>query len=295
MPFKSSTGIKIAPFLFILPFFLHQAVFNLYPTIYGFWISLYSGVSKLTFVWFQNYAYVLEDERFWKSMLNGVKLTCGSLFIVLPIALGVALLINQPFVERRKGMFATFFFTPNITSAVAVAIVFSFIYNREIGILNSFLGLFGVESIAWLESPKWTIPALIIMVTWRYLGINILYFLAGLQNIPHELIEAAKIDGANAIQRLWHITLPLLRPIMTFIVFQAIIGSFSMFAEAYLLANNGGGPNDSLLFPTMYMYEQAFRFQKFGYSSAIGYVFTLILLIVGLIQIKLFQEQDDRR
>jgi ABC-type sugar transport system permease subunit len=225
-------------------------------------------------------------------MMNGLKATGGSVFIILPIALLVALLINQPFIEKKKGLFATFFFTPNITSAVAVAIIFGLIFNKPFGILNNALAVVGIDPIGWLENPKWTIPALIILLTWRYLGINILYFLAGLQNIPQEITEAAKIDGANPVQRLWYVTLPLLRPIMTFIVFQAIIGSFTMFAEPFVLAGPGqSGPEQSLLFPTMYIYQQAFRLQNFGYSSAIGYVFTLILLIVGMIQIKMFQEK----
>jgi arabinosaccharide transport system permease protein len=288
---KPSHWLKLAPFLFISPFFIHFAVFNLYPTVYGFWVSLYAGVSKLTFVEFRNYGFVLQDEKFWKSMWNGLQLTGGSVFIILPIALGVALLINQPFVEKRKGLFATFFFTPNITSAVAVAIVFGLIFNKQFGSLNVILSFVGMSPIAWLENPRWTIPALILLSTWRYLGINILYFLAGLQNIPSELIEAAKMDGANLFQRFWRITLPLLRPILTFIVFQAIIGSFNMFAEAYLLAGGGSGPDNSLLFPTMYLYEQAFRSQNFGYSSAIGYVFTFILLAIGMLQLRMFQER----
>ncbi|TDF92605.1 carbohydrate ABC transporter permease [Paenibacillus piri] len=292
MRIKSSAWIKLAPFLFICPFFVHFAVFQLYPIVYGFWLSLYRGIGKLTFAGLKNYSLVIQDDVFWKSMWNGLKATGGSVFIILPIALGVALLINQPFIEKKKGWFATFFFTPNITSAVAVAIIFGLIFNRSFGILNQIIGLLGIDPIAWLENPKWTIPALILLLTWRYLGINILYFLAGLQNIPQELSEAARIDGANPLQRLWYVTLPLLRPIMTFIVFQAIIGSFTMFAEPFVLAGPGqSGPEQSLLFPTMYLYQQAFRLQNFGYSSALGYVFTLILLFVGMIQIRLFQEK----
>jgi arabinosaccharide transport system permease protein len=289
---KQSKWFKLAPYLFISPFVIHFAVFSLYPTLYGFWLSLYQGVSKLTYSGFKNYLLVMNDDVFWKSMWNGLKASGGSVFIILPIALMVALLINQPFVERKKGWFATFFFTPNITSAVAVAIIFGFIFNRSFGILNTVLAFAGIDPIGWLENPKWTLPALIILLTWRYLGINILYFMAGLQNIPKELTEAAKIDGANAVQRLWYVTLPLLRPIMTFIVFQAVIGSFTMFAEPFVLAGPGqSGPEQSLLFPTMYIYQQAFRLQNFGYSSAVGYVFTVILLIVGIIQIRLFQEK----
>ncbi|MFH5184957.1 carbohydrate ABC transporter permease [Paenibacillus sp. TAB 01] len=295
MIWKPSLLVKAAPFVFIAPFFIHFAAFHVYPTFYGLYLSLHAGIGKLTFIGAKNYELVLQDSRFWNSMWNGVKLTGGSVFIILPVALGVALLVNQPFVEKRKGFFATFFFTPNITSAVAVALIFSLIFNRSFGVLNALLSMVGIEPVAWLQNPNWTMPALILVSLWRYLGINILYFMAGLQNIPHELIEAAKMDGANAVQRFWNVTLPMLRPILTFIVFQAIVGSFNMFAEAYLLAGGGGGPGDSLLFPTMYLYEQAFRSQNFGYSSAIGYVFTAILLLVGALQLKLFQENNPTR
>jgi len=289
---KPSTRIRLAPFLFISPFFIHFAIFGVYPMLYGLWLSMQSGIGKTSFVGLQNYKLVVGDSDFWNAMGNGLELTLGSVFVVLPIALGVALLINQPAVARRKGLFATFFFTPNITSAVAVGIIFGLVFNRDFGVLNAFLGWFGVDPIGWMSNPKWTMPALILLVTWRYLGINILYFLAGLQNVPSELIEAAKIDGANVLQRFWNVTLPMLRPIMAFIVFQAILGSFNMFAEAYLLTGKSGGPQDSLMFPTMYLYEQAFKLQNFGYASAIGYIFTTVLLIVGVLQLKMFNLRE---
>ncbi len=282
----------MAPYLFILPFFLAYAIFGLYPTLYGLWLNLHTGINEYVFVGLQNFSMVLNDSLFWKSMWNGTKLAFGSLFIILPLALAVALLINQPFIAKRKGYFATFFFTPNITSAVAVAFIFGLIFNRDFGVLNVLLGMIGIEPIAWLRNPLWTMPALIIVTTWRYLGINILYFLAGLQNVPRELIEAAKIDGASAFQRFLYVTLPLLRPVMMFIVFQAILGSYNMFTEAFLLGNRGFGPQNSLLFPTSLLYDQAFRGQNFGYSAALGYVFTMIMLIVSLFQLRLFRLKD---
>jgi ABC-type sugar transport system permease subunit len=290
---KPADRVKAAPYLFIMPFFLFFAVFGLFPILYGFWISLHSGISEYVFVGLDNYLLVVQDPLFWKSMGNGAKLAAGSFFVVLPLALGVALLINQPHIAKRKGYFATFFFTPNITSAVAVAFIFGLVFNRDFGVLNAVLGRLGVEPISWTRDPRWTIPALIIVVTWRYLGINILYFLAGLQNVPQELIEAAKIDGASPFQRLVHVILPLLKPVMMFIVFQALLGSFNMFTEAYLLAGKGGGPQNSLLFPTTLLYDQAFRLQNFGYSAALGYVFTMIMLVFSLFQLKMFNLREQ--
>ncbi|GGD79723.1 carbohydrate ABC transporter permease [Paenibacillus nasutitermitis] len=282
-----------APFLFISPFFIAYAVFGLYPMLYGFWLSLQKGSSDYSFAGFANYLYVLKDLFFWKAMWNGTQLALGSLVIILPVALGVALLLSRPAVAGKKGFFATFFFTPNITSAVAVGIIFKLILERDSGVLNKFLSLFGVEPIGWLKDPAWTMPALIILCTWKFLGVNILYFLAGLQSVPQELIEAAKIDGAKPLQRLGYVILPLLRPIMTFVVFQCLLGSFGMFSEAFILAGSGFGPENSLVFPTSYLYDQAFRRLDFTYSAALGYVFTILMLVVGMIQLKLFNVKNQ--
>jgi ABC-type sugar transport system permease subunit len=282
-----------APFLFISPFFLAYAVFGLYPMLYGFWLSLQKGTSDYSFAGFSNYIFVLKDAFFWKSMWNGTQLAFGSLFIILPIALSVALLLNRPNISSKKGFFATFFFTPNITSAVAVGIIFKLLLERDSGVLNHLLSFFGVVPIGWLKDPSWTMPALIILCTWKYLGINILYFLAGLQSVPKELIEAAKIDGAKPTQRLWYIILPLVRPIMTFVVFSTLLGSYGMFGEAFILAGSGFGPENSLVFPTSYLYDQAFRRLDFTYSSALGYVFTILMLIIGIIQLKLFNVKNQ--
>lgn len=291
--FNSAFRFKMAPFLFICPFFIVYAIFGLYPSLFGLWLSFHQGMDTYNFAGLQNYILVLKDQLFWKSMWNGTKLAIGSLFFILPFALGIALLINRPHIAKRKGYFATFFFSPNITSAVAVGIMFGFIFNHESGVLNMFLGLFGIEKISWLNDPVWTMPSLILLCTWRYLGVNILYFMAGLQNVPADLIEAAKIDGANPFQRLWHVTIPMLRPIMTFIVFQAILGSYSMFGEVFILAGKGFGPEQSLIFPTSYMYDTAFRGNDFPYSSALGYVFTILMLIIGLIQLKFFNVKNQ--
>ncbi|KKI91098.1 hypothetical protein WQ54_16735 [Bacillus sp. SA1-12] len=290
---KPATRLKFAPYLFISPFFILFVIFGLYPILYGLWLSVHSGIDVQVFSGLKNFKLVLTDLMFWKSMWNGTQLALGSLLVVLPIALGVALLINQPFIAKRKGHFATFFFTPNITSAVAVGIIFGMIFNKDFGLLNASLNFFGIESIGWLTDPQWTIPSLILLTVWRFLGINILYFMAGLQNVPNELIEAAKIDGANVFQRFMFITLPLLQPIMMFIVFQAVIGSYNMFTEAFLLGNKGFGPQNSLIFPTMYLYDQGFRMLNFNYSAALGYVFTIIMLIVSLFQLKMFNLKDQ--
>jgi ABC-type sugar transport system permease subunit len=288
MLLKSSTRLKLAPILFICPFFIAYAIFGLYPFLFGLWLSFHQGTDTYIFSGFENYVQVMKDSLFWKAIWNGTKLALGSLFFILPVALGIALLINRPNIAKKKGYFATFFFSPNITSAIAVGVVFNLLFNQESGVINMFLSLFNIEKIGWLTDSFWTMPALILLCAWRYMGVNILYFMAGLQNVPQDLIEAAKMDGAMAFQRFWHITLPMLRPMMTFIVFQGILGSYSIFGEVFIIANKGFGPEQSLIFPTGYIYDESFRQSNFPYSASMGYVFTILMLLIGLIQLKFF-------
>jgi ABC-type sugar transport system permease subunit len=283
----------MAPYLFISIFFIAYGVFGFYPTLYGLWLSFQGGIDHFTFVGFKHYIEVFHDALFWQSMWNGTKMALASLLIITPLAMGVAILINQRRIAKYKGFFATFFFTPNITSAVAVGVIFSLIFDPSVGMLNRLIGLFGLPSVQWLQDPHWTMPSLVIVIIWRALGINILYCLAGLQNVSQDLGEAAKIDGANSFQSFWHITLPAMRPVMAFIVFQAILGSYNMFTEAFVLAGKGFGPADSLVFPTTYLYQQAFQAENYGYSAAVGWVFTLILVIIGIVQLKFFRLREE--
>lgn len=189
---------------------------------------------------------------------------------------------------RAGSFFRLFYFTPNITSGVVVAIIFGLVFDFEYGLINNWLlAPLGIAKQRWMQNASLIMPAIIIVGLWRYTGINALYFLAGLQNIPHELNEAAQIDGATRGQVFRHITLPLLRPVVLFTVVIAIIGSYNLFGEPFLLAGAEGGVRNAGLFMTMYLYLNAFRYMKFGYASAIGYALTLIILALSLLQLRL--------
>ncbi len=292
------TSSKIKPYLFISPFYIWYAVIGIYPLLYGLWLGFMKqkSTNEMVYVGFDNYAKLIRDERFWKAMINTVEYTCGSLFVILPIALLVALALKSKAVEKIKGVVSSILFSPNVTSVLVVSIVFGYLLKTQDGVINALLESIGIKPIKFLFDTRWAIPSIIIMGTWRYVGINSLYFLAGLQNIPEEIIEASTIDGATPWRRFWSITLPMLKPVMTFIVFQAIVGSFGIFGEPYLLSKvsggNIGGINDSMLFPTVYMYIKAFRESNFGYGAAVGYMLSVFILLVTLVQLQLFREKD---
>jgi ABC-type sugar transport system permease subunit len=171
---------------------------------------------------------------------------------------------------------------------VVVAIIFGLVFNYEYGLINNYLlKPFGLESVRWLQEPVYIMPAMIILGLWRYTGINALYFMAGLQNISPEVKEAAIIDGASRWQAFRFVTLPLLRPVMIFVMTFAIVGSYNLFGEGAVLVGAEGGPSNAGLFMTMYLYLTGFRFLKFGYAAAIGYALALIILVLTLIQLRI--------
>jgi ABC-type sugar transport system permease subunit len=234
-----------------------------------------------------NYLTLLSDELFRKSLVNTSYYALGSLFVIVPAALGLALAL---FIRNLRGreFFRLFFFSPHITSGVVVAIIFSLVFNTEYGLINNFILVpLGLEKVRWLQDPAFVMPSIILLGMWRYVGINALYFMAGLQNIPVEVREAAVIDGATRWQVFRYVTLPLLRPVVIFVMTVAIIGSYNLFGEPAVLVGVEGGPSNSGLFMTMYLYLNGFRFLKFGYASAIGYALALIIILLTLIQLRL--------
>jgi arabinosaccharide transport system permease protein len=279
-----------APYLFISPFFIGYAIFFLYPVLWALYLSFFQQIgigAPAKWVGLGNYIRLFSDDRFIKAVVNTTYYAAGSLFLILPAALLLGVVFNMRNL-RGSTFFRLFYFTPNITSGVVVAAIFGLVFDTEYGLLNNWLlGPLGLPKIRWLQDAVFIMPAIIVLGIWRYTGINALYFLAGLQNIPHELNEAAQIDGATRWQAFRHITLPLLRPVILFTVIIAIIGSYNLFGEPFLLVGAEGGPRNAALFVTMYLYLNGFRYMKFGYASAIGYALTIIILVLSLIQLRL--------
>lgn len=275
-----------APYLFISPFFVFFAVFGLYPILYSLYLSFFKGFGfeEKTFFGLGNYAYMLGDPRYIEAVLNTTYYALGSVFILAPLALAF-----QSRYLVFKSFFKVAFFFPAIMSFVVIAVIFLRVFDTDFGLLNTFLGWFGLGPVGWLTDPRVVMPSLILMGIWTYLGINSLYWLAGLSNISRDLYDAAHVDGASRWETFWYVTLPLLRPVTLFVVIQAIVGSYNLFAQPLLFFNPPGGPSDSALTITLYLYIQGFQFFNVGYASAIAYSMFVILLVLSLINIWLFR------
>jgi ABC-type sugar transport system permease subunit len=279
---------KIAPYLFVAPFFILFVAFFFYPTGHAFWLSFHrqTGLSTAQWIGMRNYADLLKDPRFLRSVWNTTYFALGSVFIQLPIAFLLALAFDSVFARRFTQVYRTAFFFPVLTSAVVISLIWVLVLSTDFGMLNAALVAIGLPRIPWLLSTRWAMPAVILLGVWTWSGFNAFYFLAGLQGIPHELKEAAMIDGAGRLQILTRVTIPLLRPVTMFVVTQSIIGSYSLFAQPFLLT--GGGPSDATLTIVMYLYFSGFSAFKMGYASAIGYSLVMIVFVLSAINLRLF-------
>ncbi len=295
---KSGKSIlrTINPYLFIAPFFISFFVFTLYPTIQGFMMSMtkYLSIEEVINVGFDNYIKIFTDEKFLISLKNTVLLTIfGSILAIISLALLVGTMINSKKMKKFQGAMTTVLFLPNITSVVVIGIIFSYLLKTDGGVLNEILGAVGIGPFAFLKDPDWALFSMIVLVVWRHLGMNTLYILSGLQNISDDVLEAAQIDGAGKIKTFFLITLPLLKPMMEFVIFQAIVGSFSIFGEPLMLVGSGGGEDYSMLYPNVYIYDAAFTDMRFGYSAALGFTLGAIILIITMIQRKVMNRKEN--
>ncbi len=281
----------VAPYLFILPFFAIYAAFLLYPTLSALWLSFHEAVAldTPTFTGLDNYVRLVQDERYLHALRNTTAYALASVFVLSPLALVVALAIRSFLVPSAnlKSFYRIALFVPFVTSFVVIALMFSLVFNKDFGLLNSFFSSIGLPKLNWLRSERLAMVSIILVGIWTYLGVNSLYFLAGLQNIPEELHEAAAIDGAGRWKRFLYITLPLLRPTILFVVIQATIFSYQLFEIPFLLTR--GGPSDATLFLSIYLYEVGFSQFDRGYAAAIGYSMALISIGLAVIQLYLFR------
>ncbi len=284
---------RSAPYLFIAPFFLLFLSFWIYPVFYSLYLSFFSatGLGPRTFVALDNYTRLVGDGRFIRSVINTSTYAAASVFILAPLALMVAIALNSSYTRYLKNLYRLIYFIPVITSGVVIGIMFGVVFDYAYGLLNNFIARIGIEPIPWIRSSQWALRSIILLGIWIWLGLNSLYFLAGLQNIPNEFYESAIIDGANAPQRFRFITLPMLRPVTMFVVIQAIIGSYILFDQVWVLT--AGGPQDSTLTMTIYLYLIGFRQFRLGYASAIAYSLVFIVLGLTLVVLLVFRKFGD--
>lgn len=277
------------PYLFIAPAVILFSVFMLYPIISSFILSFQTGQgATLTFVGLDNYKRLLSDEIFHTALKNTFILLVIQVPIMVLLALVLASLLNSALL-RMKGFFRVTFFLPAVTSLVAYSIIFSIMLMND-GVVNQLLTSLGFKAIPWLNDPFWAKASLIIAMTWRWVGYNMVIYLAGLQNIPEELYEAASMDGASRIRQFFFITVPQLKPVILFTVVLSTIGTLQLFDEPFVLTK--GGPSDATLTIGMYLYQTGFRYFDFGYASTIAYVIVILIGIMTFIQFKITGDQE---
>lgn len=275
-----STTDALWAYLFIAPFFVIFVVFQLFPITATFFVSLHRwpALGSASFTGFRNFGLLLTDPTFWKSVGNTFSIWFLSTVPMLFFALILAVFLDST-VLRARGFFRLASFIPNVTSTVAVGIVFAVIFGHRYGILNHLLAQFGFERVNWQGSYFGTHVAIAVMVMWRWTGYNAIIYLAGLQSLPGELYEVARIDGAGQIRQFFSITIPLLRPIMVFTVILSTIGGMQLFAEPLIF---GTGSQSQGLTLTLYLYQEAFGRFSFGYASGIAWMLFIIIVLFSL-------------
>jgi multiple sugar transport system permease protein len=268
---RSHAGIWFAaPALAALGvFFVLPVSASLLLSLTDFDIYALADPDSLRFVGLANYARLLADASFWNALANTLTFAAIGGTLSVLVSLGGALLLEAP-LARARGFFRTVYFLPVVTTLVAVAIVWRFLYHPRIGLLNRALEAVGLPAVDWLGDPSFAMPAIIALAVWKNFGWNLVIFAAGLQAIPARLYEAARLDGASGWQQLRHVTLPLLLPTTTFVVLMTAIGSLQLFAEPYVMTQ--GGPGDATRSLVLLMYEQGFRWWNLGYAAAIAFV-----------------------
>ena len=276
---------------FLTPALVVLVVFFFVPVIAGFALSvtdfdLYAigDISNLRFIALRNYGAVLRSDVFWTAFVNTLYFSLIGGPLTVAASLAAALLVNAK-ATRLKPLFRTVFFAPVVTTLVAVAVVFRFLYNPRFGMINRALESVGIAPIDWLGDPKWAMPAIILLAVWKNFGYNMIIFIAGLQNVPEELYEAARIDGAGEWKQFRHVTLPMLGPTFLFVGIVTAIGYLQLFAEPYVMTR--GGPVNSTLSAVMLMYQQGFRWWRMGYAAAIAFLLFMVIAAATALQMKL--------
>jgi multiple sugar transport system permease protein len=276
-------GETIAGYLFLLPNIVGFLVFSSLPVLATLVISTlhWDLIRPPTFVALQNYQQLLfADATFWTVLRNTTYYVVGTVPAGIVLSLLLALAMNADI--RGIGIFRALFFIPVISSSVAVAVMWQWLFNTDFGLINYGLHFLGIHPVPWLNSTAWAMPAVIIMAIWKHLGYDMIIYLAGLQGIPATLYEAAAIDGADRWSKFRFITIPLLTPTTFFILVISIINSFQVFDLAFILTR--GGPGDATNTVVMYVYNQAFQFFQMGYAAAVAWVLFVIIMAITLVQ-----------
>ncbi|MET3653016.1 carbohydrate ABC transporter permease [Dyella japonica] len=280
-----------AAWWFLAPALLVLGVFFLLPVVAALGLSLtdydlyaLADIRHLRFVALGNYWNLLHQPKFWSALGHTFYFVVVGVPLSLMVSLGAALLLHSPLV-RFKTVFRTALFAPVVTTVVAVAVVWRYILNTKYGLLNYVLGAVGIHPVDWLGDPHWAMPSIIVFAAWKNFGYNMIIFLAGLQAIPKDLYEAARIDGASALQQFRHITLPMLGPTLLMVSILTVSGYFQLFAEPYVMTE--GGPLQSTTSVLYLMYNEGFKWWNFGAASAVAFLLFVIMFVVTALMLRL--------
>ena len=281
----------VVPALFVLGVFLVLPICAaLLLSFTDFDIYALANLDNLRFVALNNYVDVLKTPLFWKSLGNTVWFVALALPLSLSTSLGAALLLNSP-LARFKGLYRTALFAPVVTTVVAVAIIWRYLFHTRYGLINYALGFVGIDPIDWLGDPHWAMPALVLFAVWKNFGYNMIILLAGLQAIPQDLYEAARIDGASRWRQFWHITLPGLRPVLLLVAVITIAGYFQLFAEPYVMTR--GEPLQSTVSVLYFMYEEGFKWWNLGRACAIAFLLFALILVITRLLLRFARTKED--
>ena len=290
---KLKNNLDKKAWLFILPSIILVTVLVFYPMVQAFIISLKSGMgNNLSFVGIDNYKRLLTDSTFKKALFNTILYLIIQVPIMIILALAISSLLNDKKLKAR-GFFRTAIFLPCVTSLVAYSIIFKSLFATD-GFINIFLLKINLisEPIAWITHPIWAKILIIIAITWRWTGYNMVFYLAGMQSIDDSIYEAAEINGANAFIKFKNITLPLLKPIILFTTINSTIGTLQLFDETVNITN--GGPANATITISQYIYNLLFKYSpNFGYAAAISYVIVLIIVVLSFIQLKVGGDKNE--
>ena len=283
-----------AAWLFITPALIILGLFFLLPVAAALVLSvtdydLYAlaDIRNLRFVALQNYWSLLQRPLFWSALGHTVYFVVVGVPLSLIASLGAAMLLNSP-LARFKPFFRTALFAPVVTTVVAVAVIWRYLFNTKYGLINYTFDALGIPTVDWLGDPHWAMPTIILFAVWKNFGYNMIIFMAGLQAIPGDLYEAARIDGASAIAQFRHITLPMLKPTMVMVSILTVSGYFQLFAEPYVMTE--GGPLQSTTSVLYLMYEEGFKWWNLGSASAVAFILFVIMFAVTATMLRLSKQ-----
>ena len=276
-----------APYLFVLPAILLYSLFKMVPVLGGFYLALlqWDGLNTAKFVGLQNFIDMFSDKLIALALLHNVQYAAGTVTLKISISLFLALLVNQGL--RARGFYRTALFMPVVMSFVVISVLWSWMLDYRVGLINHILRILGLGSLvrSWLGEPQYALKTLMVVDVWKWYGFHMIIFLAGLQTINIELYEAARIDGASRWQQFRSITLPLLRPVMLVNLTMCLTGAFGVFDIPYVMTE--GGPGNATLVMALHIYIRGFKFYKFGYGTAMSYALTLLIAVITAIEVKL--------